>query len=135
SGNPNPLAHRSRRALDALDSAGARAVDAAASCGVPNPSPRLAYHAALYRSRNLLRHRIPMSAIDRDGSGVVDGLGYVADNVAGPSLLLGDHDRIVDHALVSLVYRLHDRIVDHALPSLVNRLADGVVDHLFVGLV
>lgn len=89
----------------------------------------------MYRTSNLFRYRIPMSAIDLHCTSVVHRRSDVANYFTGTSFLLRDHDRVVDYSAVVLLHWSHDGVVDNSLACLNNRLAHGVVDDLAVSFV
>ena len=104
----------------------------------------------MYRTSDFFANSVPMSAVDRYGTGVVNRIGYVANYVTGPGFLLWNHNRVVNYAAVGLLNWVHDGVVDHSFASFNDRLAhcvvdnfavsfmnwrhDGVVDDLAVGL-
>lgn len=133
--HPNLLANGLWRALYALGSASAGAVNAAAAICIPCPVSWITDCAAYHRASYFLDDRIPMSTVDRYGLGVIDRLGNVADNFTRPSFLYRHHDGVVNDMIVRFAYWLHHGVVDNPFTGLVHWARNGVVDNLFMRFV
>jgi hypothetical protein len=128
--NPDLLADRLRWALNTLDAALARSVNALAVASVVAPGTWLSDNFLHDRTRNRLSLGFPVTATNFDRLCV----GFRNHHAVGLSADLFFFNRIVngviDGPLLCFVHRLHDCVIDRSRACLVYRLADGVVDRL-----
>jgi hypothetical protein len=130
--NPNLLANGLGWALNAFHIAASWYIDALALRLVPNPATWSTVYFSYYWTWNLFALCFPVSTVDSDCLGVVNRVGYSANNLSGSLLLYGNHDSVVNYLLMLFTNRLHDCVVDNSLTSFIHRLANRVVDDLFV---
>ena len=128
--DPDFLANCLGWALNTLDAALARSVNAFTSASVVAPSTWLSDDLLHDRTRNRLCLGFPVTATNLDRLCV----GFRNHHAVGFSAYLFFFNRIIDGVvdgpLLCFIHRLHDCVIHRSRACLVYRLADGVVDRL-----